>query len=100
MASQATCEALEVSKEVLHGNRDPPVASTDNEQPEAKPQEEASNASESEGASKGKGKKDAKKRRDGDWFCPACGQYQFSYRTACRQCDVPKPDIAQNMDLR
>lgn len=29
--------------------------------------------------------------RPGDWYCPACGDLVFSFRTNCRTCGEPKP---------
>jgi len=30
--------------------------------------------------------------RAGDWNCPACGNHNFAYRDACKQCGTPKPE--------
>merc|ERR1719230_345807 len=31
------------------------------------------------------------KHQDGDWYCPNCGDHQFSRNIKCRQCSTPKP---------
>merc|ERR1712187_58559 len=30
--------------------------------------------------------------RPGDWNCPSCGNHNFSSRTDCKQCGLPRPD--------
>lgn len=30
--------------------------------------------------------------RQGDWFCPQCGDHQFAKNQICRQCGGPRPD--------
>lgn len=32
----------------------------------------------------------------GDWFCPGCGDHQFSRNASCRKCGTPKPNDAGN----
>ena len=34
------------------------------------------------------------KGTEDDWTCPACGDYQFHYKTVCGQCGNPKPEVA------
>ena len=31
-------------------------------------------------------------RRDGDWTCSTCETLNFSFRTSCLSCNIPKPD--------
>eukprot|EP00973_Karenia_brevis_P059156 8236346-Karenia_brevis.AAC.1 len=30
--------------------------------------------------------------RDGDWYCPGCGDFQFGRNSTCRLCAHPKPE--------
>ena len=32
--------------------------------------------------------------RAGDWICPSCGNNNFSWRSTCKQCTVPRPPNA------
>ena len=40
-------------------------------------------------------------KRKGDWNCPKCNNLNFSFRTVCNRCKIPKPiDLDENEELK
>jgi len=46
----------------------------------------------------GKGK--SKRPKPGDWYCPGCGDLQFSRNFECRRCSTPKPEGIHNAGMK
>eukprot|EP00403_Amphidinium_massartii_P012836 CAMPEP_0178425040 /NCGR_PEP_ID=MMETSP0689_2-20121128/28519_1 /TAXON_ID=160604 /ORGANISM="Amphidinium massartii, Strain CS-259" /LENGTH=457 /DNA_ID=CAMNT_0020046693 /DNA_START=92 /DNA_END=1466 /DNA_ORIENTATION=+ len=64
-------------------NRKCKVCGTDN--PDGGAAAEAAEAAAAQAASE-------MEKREGDWECPTCGDYQFARNPVCRKCQTPNPD--------